>query len=70
MRFHDSAEGKKRMEEHLDMHFRQNRKANQNVGRGHNRSWFTALDVRVFSYIHDCLLIDVFLGLDPRHRRR
>jgi pre-mRNA cleavage complex 2 protein Pcf11 len=37
------------MEDHLDMHFRQNRKANQNVGRGHNRSWFTALD----DWIHD-----------------
>jgi pre-mRNA cleavage complex 2 protein Pcf11 len=28
------------MQDHLDMHFRQNRKANQNIGRGHSRSWF------------------------------
>jgi hypothetical protein len=27
------------------MHFKQNRKANQNVGRGHSRSWFIAIDV-------------------------
>lgn len=27
------------------MHFRQNRKANQNVGRGHSRSWFVGVDV-------------------------
>jgi pre-mRNA cleavage complex 2 protein Pcf11 len=45
MRFHDSVVGKQKMQDHLDMHFRQNRKASQNFGRGHNRSWFTALDV-------------------------
>ena len=28
------------MEDHLDMHFRQNCKANQNIARGHSRSWF------------------------------
>ena len=33
------------MEDHLDMHFRQNRKASQNIGRGHNRSWFVGADV-------------------------
>lgn len=33
------------MEDHLDMHFRQNRKAIQNVGRGHCRSWFITVDV-------------------------
>lgn len=27
------------------MHFRQNRKANQHIGRGHSRSWFVALEV-------------------------
>jgi len=41
----DDAVGKKKLEDHLDMHFRQKRKANQNIGRGHSRSWFTALDV-------------------------
>jgi len=33
------------MENHLDMHFRQNRKANQNIGRGHSRSWFVGVEV-------------------------
>ena len=37
------------MEEHLDMHFRQNRKATQNVGRGHSRSWFISIEVSVES---------------------
>jgi pre-mRNA cleavage complex 2 protein Pcf11 len=32
------------MDDHLDMHFRQNRKANQNIGRGHSRSWFIGLE--------------------------
>ncbi|KIJ56625.1 hypothetical protein M422DRAFT_22777 [Sphaerobolus stellatus SS14] len=43
IRFHEGAIGKKQMEEHLDMHFRQNRKASENVGRGHNRSWFVGV---------------------------
>jgi pre-mRNA cleavage complex 2 protein Pcf11 len=33
------------MQEHLDMHFRQNRKASQSVGRGHSRSWFLGVEV-------------------------
>jgi len=40
LRFSDSVEGKGAMQEHLDMHFRQNRKASQSAGRGHSRSWF------------------------------
>ncbi|KDQ64608.1 hypothetical protein JAAARDRAFT_118249 [Jaapia argillacea MUCL 33604] len=44
IRFSDSASGKKKMQDHLDMHFRQNRKASQNVGRGHSRSWFVGVD--------------------------
>jgi pre-mRNA cleavage complex 2 protein Pcf11 len=39
------------MQDHLDMHFRQNRKANQNIGRGHSRSWFIGVEVRVGSCI-------------------
>ena len=35
------------MDDHLDMHFRQNRKANQNIGRGHSRSWFIGIEVRI-----------------------
>ncbi|KAI0750747.1 hypothetical protein C8Q80DRAFT_1351877 [Daedaleopsis nitida] len=43
-RFSDTPSGKKEFEDHLDMHFRQNRKANQAVGRGHSRSWFISLE--------------------------
>ncbi|KAJ7068377.1 hypothetical protein C8F01DRAFT_1117955 [Mycena amicta] len=32
------------MQAHLDMHFAQNRKANQNIGRGHSRSWFVGIE--------------------------
>ncbi|KAJ3515454.1 hypothetical protein NLJ89_g1743 [Agrocybe chaxingu] len=44
LRFPDTKSGKKDMETHLDMHFRQNRKADQNVGRGHSRSWFIGVE--------------------------
>ncbi|KAF7352696.1 CID domain-containing protein [Mycena venus] len=44
IRFPDTIFGKKRMEDHLDMHFKQNRKANQNIGRGHSRSWFVGVE--------------------------
>jgi len=40
MRFPAGEAGKKSMEDHLDLHFKQNRKASQNTGRGHSRSWF------------------------------
>ncbi|PCH41107.1 hypothetical protein WOLCODRAFT_137194 [Wolfiporia cocos MD-104 SS10] len=49
VRFLDGVKGKKQMEEHLDMHFRQNRKASQAVGRGHSRSWFVSVE----DWIHD-----------------
>ncbi|THV08455.1 hypothetical protein K435DRAFT_740551 [Dendrothele bispora CBS 962.96] len=49
IRFSDSVTGKKVMEEHLDMHFKQNMKANLNVGRGHSRSWYTGID----DWVHD-----------------
>ncbi|KAK0468209.1 uncharacterized protein EV420DRAFT_1503373 [Desarmillaria tabescens] len=49
IRFSDTPAGKESMQEHLDMHFRQNRKANQNLGRGHSRSWFVAVE----DWIHD-----------------
>ncbi|KZT20412.1 hypothetical protein NEOLEDRAFT_1245287 [Neolentinus lepideus HHB14362 ss-1] len=44
LRFAGNSIGKKKLEEHLDMHFRQNRKAGQNVGRGHSRSWFIGVE--------------------------
>ena len=46
IRYTDSSSGKKQMEDHLDMHFRQNRKTTQNNGRGHCRSWFVNIEVR------------------------
>ncbi|EGO02188.1 hypothetical protein SERLA73DRAFT_159205 [Serpula lacrymans var. lacrymans S7.3] len=49
IRYADNATGRKDMEDHLDMHFRQNRKANQNIGRGHSRSWFVGIE----DWIHD-----------------
>ncbi|GJJ07434.1 hypothetical protein Clacol_001636 [Clathrus columnatus] len=39
-RYPDDKDGKKQMEDHLDMHFRQNQKAGLNTGRGHIRCWF------------------------------
>ncbi|KAH8830485.1 hypothetical protein DL96DRAFT_1593135 [Flagelloscypha sp. PMI_526] len=48
-RFSDSATGKKELDDHLDMHFRQNRKASQDIGRGHSRSWFVTVD----DWVHD-----------------
>ncbi|KAI0081710.1 hypothetical protein K474DRAFT_1688442 [Panus rudis PR-1116 ss-1] len=44
VRFTDGVSGKKQMEDHLDMHFRQNRKANQSTGRGHSRGWFVTVE--------------------------
>jgi len=49
IRFADSPLGKRQMEEHLDMHFRQNRKAGQTTGRGHSRGWFIGIE----DWIHD-----------------
>ncbi|EUC66379.1 CID (CTD-interacting domain) domain protein, putative [Rhizoctonia solani AG-3 Rhs1AP] len=40
LRFPAGEAGKKSMEDHLDLHFKQNRKARENTGRGHSRSWF------------------------------
>ncbi|KAI0036792.1 hypothetical protein K488DRAFT_40518 [Vararia minispora EC-137] len=44
IRFSDTAAGKKSMQDHLDEHFRANRKANQGSGRGHSRSLFIVVD--------------------------
>lgn len=50
MRFPAGEAGKKSMEDHLDLHFKQNRKASQNTGRGHSRSWFISRNVsRLFN---------------------
>ncbi|KAF8195784.1 hypothetical protein K438DRAFT_1826513 [Mycena galopus ATCC 62051] len=55
IRFPDTIFGKKRMEDHLDMHFKQNRKANQNIGRGHSRSWFVGVE----DWVQDVSVVDV-----------
>lgn len=47
IRFADTSLGKQKMQDHLDMHFRQNRKAGQAVGRGHSRGWFVGIEVRI-----------------------
>jgi len=47
LRFPDTVSGKKLLEDHLDMHFKQNMKANLNIGRGHSRSWYTSVDVSI-----------------------
>uniref|UniRef100_A0A8H8CJU9 CID domain-containing protein n=1 Tax=Psilocybe cubensis TaxID=181762 RepID=A0A8H8CJU9_PSICU len=44
IRFPDTKLGKRRQDDHLDMHFRQNRKASDDLGRGHSRSWFTSVE--------------------------
>ncbi|KAK7470544.1 mRNA 3' end processing factor [Stygiomarasmius scandens] len=49
LRFPDTVSGKKLLEDHLDMHFKQNMKANLNIGRGHSRSWYTSVD----DWVHD-----------------
>ncbi|TRM67706.1 hypothetical protein BD626DRAFT_479581 [Schizophyllum amplum] len=48
-RFGESAQGRKDYQAHLDMHFRQNRKATQDLGRGHSRSWFVDFE----DWVHD-----------------
>ncbi|EJU06268.1 hypothetical protein DACRYDRAFT_92340 [Dacryopinax primogenitus] len=51
LRFHDNAKGKKAFQDHLDQHFRQNNRTNQQMGRGYSRSWFIEAD----DWVHDGL---------------
>ena len=37
--------GQQKMDDHLDMHFMQNSRIDQNAGRGHSRSWFVGFEV-------------------------
>ena len=55
------------MQEHLDMHFRQNRKASQSVGRGHSRSWFLGAEVSNTTALYrlGLGLTVLCVGLDP-----
>ncbi len=43
VRFAETKLGRQKMDDHLDMHFRQNSKVDQ--GRGHSRSWYIGLEV-------------------------
>lgn len=78
LRFTSDGSGKKKLEEHLDMHFAQNRQAAQANGRGYSRSWFVSIDVRdsLFSatkYDTDDLLLQDWLNdgvVDPKGKRR
>lgn len=64
IRFLDTILGKKQLEDHLDLHFRQNHKLSQNPGRGHDRSWFTSVEVS-FDIIDDFLFLTHLPGLGP-----
>ena len=64
IRFLDTILGKKQLEEHLDLHFRQNHKLSQNPGRGHDRSWFTSVEV-TFDTIDDFFFLTHLPGLGP-----
>ncbi|KAJ2959091.1 hypothetical protein NQZ79_g5384 [Umbelopsis isabellina] len=43
-RYPDTEEGKKKMDAHLDFHFRQNRRSKERAKRGLSRSWFVTED--------------------------
>ncbi|KAI5989236.1 hypothetical protein EDC04DRAFT_2873166 [Pisolithus marmoratus] len=50
LRFSDDLCGKKQMDNHLDMHLRQNSGVRQNVGRRHSRCWFISLEVCIRNF--------------------
>lgn len=61
VRFADTKLGKKQMDDHLDMHFRQNSKLDQ--GRGQSRSWFISLDVcNMFRHVYPVLISNLGLA--------
>ncbi|KAF8308156.1 hypothetical protein DL93DRAFT_2171317 [Clavulina sp. PMI_390] len=43
-RFPENEAGQKAFEDHFDMHFRQNKRAKEAVGRGYTRSWFVGAE--------------------------
>lgn len=51
-RFADTEVGRKARDDHLDAHFRQNKRANMAVGRGHGRSWFVGVEVSCMKSSH------------------
>lgn len=44
LRFPQTPYGKDVFQQHLDTHYQQNRKVNDNLGRGYSRSWFVAVE--------------------------
>lgn len=44
LRFSNDNIGKKKMQDHLDLHYRQNIRAKEAAGRGHSRSWFLSAE--------------------------
>ena len=50
MRFPAGEDGKIKLRDHLDQHFRQNVKSNENLGRGFSRSWFVGKKVCSFVF--------------------
>lgn len=52
MRFPAVEHGKQLLRDHLDKHFRQNVKANENIGRGTSRSWFVGRQVRILCWLY------------------
>ncbi len=55
-RFSNDEVGRKARDDHLDLHFRQNKRATQSAGRGHSRSWFVGIDVNYLSYLIDPII--------------
>ncbi|KAI5996628.1 hypothetical protein EDC04DRAFT_2872364 [Pisolithus marmoratus] len=74
LRFSDDLSGKKRMDDHLDMHFRQNSGVGQNVGRGHSRCWFVSLESLskkpVDAAQRDAELRAQFVVVQPGHKAK
>ncbi|KAI6043234.1 hypothetical protein EDC04DRAFT_2600404 [Pisolithus marmoratus] len=70
LRFSDDLSGKKRMDDHLDMHFRQNSGVGQNVGRGHSRCWFVSLEDWTREAQRDAELRAQFVVVQPGHKAK
>ena len=47
LRFFASASGKKKMDQHLDWHFKHKRRVREAAGRTAGRGWFTGEEVRL-----------------------
>ncbi|KAK0529460.1 mRNA 3' end processing factor [Tilletia horrida] len=52
-RYSATREGQRALDEHLDWHFRQNRRAKDSAARGQSRSWFTGIEIWIRSGFDD-----------------